>query len=197
MDISDQHCLWNVFTSETFVIFNFYLLFSSVSSGCISTFVTVYTEDGLRKGLYRGLSINYMRVVPQVAVMFSVYEIAKQVLNDSTVKARSEWVLLRCSGTGIQKLHKALINSSNKERNLWAQGVIWVRQRDLIKYNYWKYTGDGCKKEEQNNSLWLKYRISWLSDPYKMLILTQLHCFVLYRIWFTHLDIALSTLLQL
>lgn len=59
-------------------------------SGCISTFVTVYTEDGLRKGLYRGLSINYMRVVPQVAVMFSVYEIIKQVLNDSTVNDRSE-----------------------------------------------------------------------------------------------------------
>mgnify|MGYP002260102063 CR=1 FL=1 len=110
------------------------LLSASVYSGCISTFVTVYTEDGLRKGLYRGLSINYMRVVPQVAVMFSVYEIIKQVLNDSTVNARSEWVLLQRSGTGIQKLHKALINNSKKERKLWAQEVIWVRKRDAIKY---------------------------------------------------------------
>ena len=37
--------------------------------------------------------------------------------------------------------------------------------------------------------MWLWYRISWLSDPYRM-FLTQLHCFVLYRIWLTHLGIA-------
>lgn len=59
-------------------------------SGCITTFITVYMEDGVRKGLYRGLSINYLRVVPQVAVMFSVYEVTKQLLNDSTLKERSE-----------------------------------------------------------------------------------------------------------
>lgn len=123
------------------IICSLEFLFSLVlcHSGCISTFITVYMEDGLRKGLYRGLSINYMRVVPQVAVMFSVYEITKQILNDNTANARSEWVLMQCSGIGIQKLHKAIIiiNSSKKEKKLWAQEVIWVRQ-DVIKYNYWK-----------------------------------------------------------
>ena len=44
-------------------------------------------EDGVRRGLYRGLSINYMRVVPQVAVMFSVYELTKQLLlSEETTK---------------------------------------------------------------------------------------------------------------
>jgi len=59
-------------------------------SGCINTFVTVYMEDGVRKGLYRGLSINYLRVVPQVAVMFSVYELTKQYLSQEVTSPRSE-----------------------------------------------------------------------------------------------------------
>lgn len=59
-------------------------------SGCINTFVTVYMEDGVRKGLYRGLSINYLRVVPQVAVMFSVYELTKQFLSQEVTSPRSE-----------------------------------------------------------------------------------------------------------
>lgn len=49
-------------------------------SHCLSTLKTVYTEDGIRRGLYRGLSINYLRVVPQVSVMFGVYELSKQLL---------------------------------------------------------------------------------------------------------------------
>ncbi|XP_001629216.2 graves disease carrier protein homolog [Nematostella vectensis] len=49
-------------------------------STCINTFISVYTEDGIRRGLYRGLSINYLRVCPQVAVMFAVYEVVKQLL---------------------------------------------------------------------------------------------------------------------
>lgn len=59
-------------------------------SGCINTFVTVYLEDGVRKGLYRGLSINYLRVIPQVAVMFSVYELTKQYLSSDMTTERSE-----------------------------------------------------------------------------------------------------------
>ena len=66
------------------------LLLCNVCSGCINTFVTVYTEDGVRKGLYRGLSINYLRVVPQVAVMFTVYELTKQFLSQELTRPRSE-----------------------------------------------------------------------------------------------------------
>ncbi|XP_073251199.1 solute carrier family 25 member 16-like isoform X2 [Porites lutea] len=49
-------------------------------SCCLQTLKTVYTEDGVRRGLYRGLSINYLRVVPQVSVMFGVYELSRQLL---------------------------------------------------------------------------------------------------------------------
>ncbi|XP_071952033.1 solute carrier family 25 member 16-like [Antedon mediterranea] len=41
----------------------------------------VYQRHGLRKGLYRGLSINYVRAIPSVAVSFTVYEFMKQLLN--------------------------------------------------------------------------------------------------------------------
>ena len=43
--------------------------------------MSVYTEVGLQQGLYRGLSTNYVRVVPQVAVMFCVYEFTKQLMS--------------------------------------------------------------------------------------------------------------------
>ena len=45
----------------------------------------IYKEDGLVKGLYRGLSINYVRAIPMVALSFSTYEVMKQALNLETV----------------------------------------------------------------------------------------------------------------
>lgn len=45
-----------------------------------STWKTVYENDGIRRGLYRGLSINYIRVIPQQAITFTVYEFMKALL---------------------------------------------------------------------------------------------------------------------
>uniref|UniRef100_H2Y4Y6 Uncharacterized protein n=1 Tax=Ciona savignyi TaxID=51511 RepID=H2Y4Y6_CIOSA len=42
--------------------------------GISSTLATVYKENGIIRGLYRGLSINYLRVIPQQAIAFSVHE---------------------------------------------------------------------------------------------------------------------------
>lgn len=52
--------------------------------GMIKTLVTVYRTDGISKGLYRGMSVNFIRAVPMVAVSFSTYEIMKQTLNLDT-----------------------------------------------------------------------------------------------------------------
>jgi solute carrier family 25 protein 16 len=41
----------------------------------------VYSQHGVYRGLYRGLSINYIRIVPQVSMSFTVYEAMKQLLN--------------------------------------------------------------------------------------------------------------------
>jgi len=41
----------------------------------------VYQEYGVQKGLYRGLSLNYIRCVPSQAVAFTTYEFMKQVLH--------------------------------------------------------------------------------------------------------------------
>ncbi|XP_077999776.1 solute carrier family 25 member 16-like [Glandiceps talaboti] len=48
------------------------------------TLVTVYNKDGIVHGLYRGLSINYLRAIPQIAVSFTIYEFMKQVLDLKT-----------------------------------------------------------------------------------------------------------------
>ena len=45
-----------------------------------STLRSVYREHGISNGLYRGLSINYIRVVPQQAVAFTVYEFTKEMI---------------------------------------------------------------------------------------------------------------------
>ncbi|KAG7209550.1 hypothetical protein KM043_015630 [Ampulex compressa] len=53
-------------------------------SGMQSTIALIYKENGIIKGLYRGMSINYLRAIPMVSVSFTVYEIMKQVLNLDT-----------------------------------------------------------------------------------------------------------------
>lgn len=54
------------------------------SKGPFSTLATIFRENGLSKGLYRGMSINYVRAIPMVAVSFSTYEITKQLLGLDT-----------------------------------------------------------------------------------------------------------------
>ncbi|XP_026997724.1 graves disease carrier protein [Tachysurus fulvidraco] len=41
----------------------------------------VYAQYGIKKGLYRGLSLNYIRCIPSQAVAFTTYEFMKQVLH--------------------------------------------------------------------------------------------------------------------
>lgn len=48
------------------------------------TLRVVYKEDGVIRGLYRGLSINYMRAIPMVAFSFSINETLKQAMNLDT-----------------------------------------------------------------------------------------------------------------
>ncbi|XP_055310622.1 solute carrier family 25 member 16-like isoform X1 [Sitodiplosis mosellana] len=52
--------------------------------GMVSTLKHIYNENGIVRGLYRGMSINYLRAIPMVAVSFSTYEVLKQALNLDT-----------------------------------------------------------------------------------------------------------------
>ncbi|KAK6187836.1 hypothetical protein SNE40_005773 [Patella caerulea] len=52
--------------------------------GWFNTLILIYKEDGLVHGLYRGLSVNYIRVMPMVAVSFSTYEVTKQLFGLDT-----------------------------------------------------------------------------------------------------------------
>ena len=54
-----------------------------VHRNVFSTLSYVYRTHGVRRGLFRGISINFYRAVPQVAVSFSVYELLKQMLGIS------------------------------------------------------------------------------------------------------------------
>lgn len=54
------------------------------AKGMVSTLKFIYREHGVVKGLYRGMSINYMRAIPMVAVSFSTYELCKQLLELDT-----------------------------------------------------------------------------------------------------------------
>eukprot|EP00058_Branchiostoma_floridae_P016399 XP_002601887.1 hypothetical protein BRAFLDRAFT_86364 [Branchiostoma floridae] len=53
---------------------------AQTASGCVKTLLAVYRTDGVKHGLYRGISVNYLRVIPQVAMSFCVYEMCKQLL---------------------------------------------------------------------------------------------------------------------
>ncbi|KAL5018007.1 hypothetical protein ScPMuIL_003729 [Solemya velum] len=54
------------------------------SGSWLRTLVLVYQEDGVSRGLYRGMSINFIRAMPMVAVSFSIYEMSKQMFGLDT-----------------------------------------------------------------------------------------------------------------
>ncbi|KAL2083610.1 hypothetical protein ACEWY4_021383 [Coilia grayii] len=54
---------------------------SEKCSTLTKTLKHVYSQYGVKKGLYRGLSLNYIRCVPSQAVAFTTYEFMKQVLH--------------------------------------------------------------------------------------------------------------------
>lgn len=54
------------------------------SQGFVKTLILTYRSDGIIRGLYRGMSVNYIRAVPMVAVSFCTYEILKQLFGLET-----------------------------------------------------------------------------------------------------------------
>lgn len=52
--------------------------------GWLRVLVDVYQENGVVRGLYRGMSINYIRIMPTVAISFATYETAKQAFGLDT-----------------------------------------------------------------------------------------------------------------
>ena len=60
------------------------ILYFFYSLGMKDTLKLIYKENGISRGLYRGMSINYMRAIPMVAVSFSTYELMKQTLGLDT-----------------------------------------------------------------------------------------------------------------
>ncbi len=52
--------------------------------GMVATLVQIYKREGIVYGLYRGMSINYLRAIPMVAVSFTTYELMKQMLKLDT-----------------------------------------------------------------------------------------------------------------
>lgn len=51
------------------------------NSSLSKTLSYVYKEYGVKNGLYRGLSLNYIRCIPSQAVAFTTYEFMKQLLH--------------------------------------------------------------------------------------------------------------------
>ncbi|KAJ8894090.1 hypothetical protein PR048_006700 [Dryococelus australis] len=59
-------------------------LWQPATNGMVKTITLIYKENGVFRGLYRGMSINYLRAVPMAAVSFSTYEVMKQLLGLDT-----------------------------------------------------------------------------------------------------------------
>lgn len=50
--------------------------YSSVTAGLRE----IVAEEGIRRGLYRGLTLNYLKTIPNVMIYMSLYDIFKQQL---------------------------------------------------------------------------------------------------------------------
>lgn len=53
-------------------------------SGWFQVLVSIYHENGVTHGLFRGMSVNYLRIMPTVAISFATYESCKQALGLDT-----------------------------------------------------------------------------------------------------------------
>ena len=52
--------------------------------GIFDTIVYVYKKYGILNGLYRGITLNYVRAVPMVSTSFCLYEMSKKFLGLET-----------------------------------------------------------------------------------------------------------------
>ncbi len=52
--------------------------------GILETLSYVYTKYGIVRGLYRGITLNYIRAVPMVSTSFCFYELSKKFLGLET-----------------------------------------------------------------------------------------------------------------
>jgi len=59
------------------------------SGGMLSVMMATYKESGVMRGLYRGLSTNYIRGIPNNAITFGVYEVIKQMIWKDKATIRS------------------------------------------------------------------------------------------------------------
>jgi solute carrier family 25 protein 16 len=46
--------------------------------GIIDTLLYVYKKYGITHGLYRGITLNYVRAIPMVSTSFCFYELSKK-----------------------------------------------------------------------------------------------------------------------
>ena len=54
------------------------------SKGIVYVLKTTYAEHGIVRGLYRGMTANYIRAAPMMACNFAAYEVLKQTFGLST-----------------------------------------------------------------------------------------------------------------
>lgn len=54
------------------------------SKSFLQAMLITYRTHGIVRGLYRGMSANYVRAIPMVAVSFATYEVLKQLLGMET-----------------------------------------------------------------------------------------------------------------
>ena len=52
--------------------------------GITQTFLYVYKKYGIIRGLYRGITLNYVRAIPMVSASFCFYELGKKFLGLET-----------------------------------------------------------------------------------------------------------------
>lgn len=78
------------------------------------TLTQIYKQEGIAYGLYRGMSINYLRAIPMVAVSFTTYELMKQMLKlDTGIKI--EW-----SGCFRRKIRSIPANRTWRWFRIWT-----------------------------------------------------------------------------
>ena len=56
-------------------------------SSTLDALTTIARQEGVRNGLYRGLTLNYLKTMPNVAIYMSLYDIVKSILARQRMQA--------------------------------------------------------------------------------------------------------------
>lgn len=95
---------------------------SHVYTSCWTTFWTIFREEGIRRGLYKGLSMNWIKGPISVGVSFTVYELVLFEIRRYIFHQENARLFSSSSSDEWWNGHASRSRPVNEHRSGWRRG---------------------------------------------------------------------------